>query len=99
MLTRCFLALLSLYLLSSCNYRNADQEAHVAPGKATAKQGSSLVFNTDPKTVVKDFKTWWTYHYQQVNLSEDLLAFGKDSQRMNKENFLRELTTGKYIPI
>lgn len=99
MVTRCFLALFISFLLNSCNNVNADQRARVAPEKPTAKQGTSLVFNTDPTTVVKDFNTWWTYHYQQVNLSEDFIALGADSTRMNKENFLRELTTGKYVPI
>ena len=99
LLSRCFLALFTLYMFSSCNNGNADQQARVAPEKSTAKQGTSLVFNTDPTTVVKDFNTWWTYYYQQVNLSEDFMALGTDSTRMNKEDFLRELTTGKYIPI
>ncbi len=47
----------------------------------------------------KDFTKWWSYYNQQINLSLEFTAIDYSSNEISKERFLKELTTGKYIPV
>lgn len=47
----------------------------------------------------KDFMKWWTYYNESINLSSDFIAIDNSSNKISKETFLKELTSGNYIPI
>jgi len=47
----------------------------------------------------KDFMKWWSYYNMQINLSLDFTAIDNSSNVISKEDFLKSLTTGKYIPV
>lgn len=51
------------------------------------------------ESLQKDFMKWWTYYYNQINLSSDFIAIDTLSNKITKADFLQSLTTGQYIPI
>nr|WP_315143896.1 TlpA disulfide reductase family protein [uncultured Flavobacterium sp.] len=55
--------------------------------------------DTDPNLIQKDFMKWYTYHYNTIILSSDFKAIDENSKIIDKENFLKKLILGKYIPI
>ncbi|MDO9373424.1 MAG: TlpA disulfide reductase family protein [Ferruginibacter sp.] len=87
------------FLLVSCSGSTARKQADQPSVKQTESVGGEFAFNTDAATVLKDFKTWWSYHYQNIHLSEDFVGLDVDSTVISKEQFLVELTYGKFIPI
>ena len=53
----------------------------------------------DPKLILKDFASFWAYKHQYVRLYEDYKAVDNQSKSITKENFLRALSTGRYLPL
>jgi thiol-disulfide isomerase/thioredoxin len=53
----------------------------------------------DPTIIQKDFMKWWEYNCNNITLSSDFKSLDENSQIISKENFLKKLTSGKYIPI
>lgn len=49
--------------------------------------------------LLKDFMTWYTYTYHNVKLSRDFVGLGADSSIIKKADFLKHLTTGKFIAV
>jgi peroxiredoxin len=56
-------------------------------------------YDTDPKLLTKDFTQWWNYYNRHIILSTDFLPLDTAAHPITKEAFLKELTTGNYIPI
>jgi peroxiredoxin len=55
--------------------------------------------NVDFNSIEKDFRTWWNYHYKNINLSSDFVAIDNVSKKIRKEDFLKILTSGDFIPL
>lgn len=55
--------------------------------------------NVDSENIQKDYMKWWTYHNDNIKLSSDFLAIDNDSKMITKESFLKNLTSGDYIPL
>lgn len=55
--------------------------------------------NVDFKNIEKDYMKWWTYHYNNINLSSDFIAIDNSSNIIGKEDFLKNLTSGDFIPL
>jgi peroxiredoxin len=55
--------------------------------------------NVDFKTIEKDFIKWWTYHNNNIVLSSDFIAIDNSSKIIDKEVFLKHLTSGDFIPL
>jgi len=55
--------------------------------------------DVDFKSIEKDFRSWWTYHKQNIILSSDFIALDNLSNRIKKEVFLKNLTSGSFIPL
>lgn len=53
----------------------------------------------DINELTADYKTWWSYHYYDISLSSDFKAVNENSEIISKEEFLKKLTSGKFIPI
>ena len=53
----------------------------------------------DIDEVTTDYNTWWSYHYYDISLSSDFTALNEKAAVISKEEFLKELTSGKFIPI
>jgi thiol-disulfide isomerase/thioredoxin len=49
--------------------------------------------------IQKNFMDWWTYHYNNVMLSRDFVGLDANSKEISKEEFLKSLNDGGFIPI
>ena len=87
----CSLAiLLAAVLITACSNETGARKAVPLP------YGESTV---DVRNLEADFLTWWTYFSDSTTLSDDFVALDSSLQKMAKQSFLEELTTGKYIPL
>lgn len=55
--------------------------------------------DVDPTIIQKDFMKWWTYYNNNIILSTDFNPLNENNQIISKENFLKNLNSGNYIPI
>lgn len=55
--------------------------------------------DVDFKTIEKNFMQWWTYQYNNINLSSNFIAIDDSSQIISKRDFLKKLNSGDYIPL
>ncbi|POS01695.1 peroxiredoxin [Flavobacterium croceum DSM 17960] len=64
---------------------------------------STLTFSQTPKVNVEyiqsSYAIWKNYHFNNILLSLDFKALDVNNTEISKENFLNELTTGKYLPV
>lgn len=67
-------------------------------GKVLEKK-ATLEPVTDVSELTSDFRTWWTYHYNNIALPSDFTALDEDSEVIPKERFLKRLTSGRLIPV
>jgi thiol-disulfide isomerase/thioredoxin len=71
--------------------------------KAEKKQLSEKVENLEPKADIKelesDFIKWWTYHSYNISLSSNFIGLNVKSDKIDKKQFLKELTSGNFIPL
>jgi len=54
---------------------------------------------TDFKSIERDFTKWWTYHSNNISLSSDFIPVDNHSKKISKEEFLKNLTSGEFIPL
>lgn len=54
---------------------------------------------TNTNKLTSSFMNWWTYHYNDISLESDFNALDDKFQSISKKEFLRKLTTGRYIPV
>ena len=55
--------------------------------------------NIDVNLVQKDFTTWWDYTKSNIKLSTEFIPLDVSSNIISKESFLKQLSTGEYIPL
>ncbi len=53
--------------------------------------------NAKPEVILKNFLTWWTYNSYNINLTANYTALNEHSEVIDRENFLKSLTSGKYV--
>ncbi|MBU0940814.1 MAG: TlpA family protein disulfide reductase [Bacteroidetes bacterium] len=53
----------------------------------------------NPLEIQKSFMDWWTYHYNNVMLSRDFVGLDANSKEISKQEFLKALGDGGFIPI
>lgn len=58
------------------------------------KYGSADV---DVNEIGKDVVKWYQYHYYYIHLDSDFRALDQDLNDISKRDFLKKLTTGKYL--
>lgn len=49
--------------------------------------------------ILKDFNSWWTYTYQNIDFALDFIGCAPDTKALSKKVFLQLLTTGEFYPI
>ena len=49
--------------------------------------------------IQKNFIDWWTYYNDNVMLSRDFIGLDANSKEITKEEFLKALADGGFIPI
>lgn len=57
------------------------------------------VMVNDPKNVLSSFMNFWSYWYNDVKLSEDFIPYDENDSVITKDQFLREISTGNYLPV
>jgi peroxiredoxin len=85
-----------LIALLSCN--NKENENSQIDKKNNRDNRLKEVFNIDPKTITKDFDTWYNYTYYKIHLSQDFIGLDTDSIQIDKLSFLIKLKSGNKIP-
>ncbi|WP_373513407.1 TlpA family protein disulfide reductase [Persicitalea sp.] len=56
-------------------------------------------FEVDAEALLKDYKTWYGYHYRTIHLAQDFTGLDTDSSQLTKAAFLAKLATGNYIAL
>jgi peroxiredoxin len=51
------------------------------------------------KAITTNFTNWWQYFNSDIDLSSDFIAYDSSSNKIEKLQFLEELTTGGFVPI
>lgn len=65
---------------------------------AEYKSAQNVSSNQYENEILKDFNSWWTYTYQNINLSQDFIGLAPDGKALSKKVFLQLLTTGEFYP-
>ena len=55
--------------------------------------------DADFDRIESDIKQWWEYHYKSINLSQNFVPLNEFSETISKQEFLKSLTSGKYIAL
>jgi len=55
--------------------------------------------DTDVAKLQDDFINWWNYQSNTIRLAGNYIPLNQESEKISKEEFLIELTSGKFIPI
>ncbi|MFC4636046.1 TlpA family protein disulfide reductase [Dokdonia ponticola] len=53
----------------------------------------------DPSIILKNFQNFWKYQNTYIQLSNNFIGLDASSNGINKGEFLRQLTTGNYLPL
>lgn len=53
----------------------------------------------DVNTTTADFQSWWKYYNYKIVLSSDFVPINELGEEINKEEFLKTLTSGNFVPI
>jgi|GEM_PF-312957 len=82
------------WLLPGC------QSQHGAPREATTQQPDTVkVFQLRPDVhgLTADFKAFWNYWYDSIDLTRDFLPLDTKGDTLSKLAFLKQLHTGRYM--
>jgi thiol-disulfide isomerase/thioredoxin len=55
--------------------------------------------DTELTSLETDFNKWWQYHNSNIELSSDFIPIDEFSNKISKEKFLKDLTSGSFVPI
>ncbi len=66
--------------------------------KKSADQKIEKIY-TRPENILKDFMTWYSYTYHNINLAQDFIGLDSNSTTLSKTQFLNSLATGKFFAI
>ncbi len=56
-------------------------------------------YKVDAEALLKDYMTWYSYHYRSIHLAQDFSGHDTDSSQLTKLAFLTKLMTGNYIAL
>lgn len=65
--------------------------------QSQVKRSETLV--QDHKYILESFGNFWAYWYNEVKLSEDFTPYNESDSVISKELFLKDVSTGKYLPV
>lgn len=51
------------------------------------------------KSMESDQSAWWQYHQNNILLSSDFIAFNEQSEKVDKDFFIKQLMTGDFIAL
>jgi peroxiredoxin len=53
----------------------------------------------EPSLILENFQSFWKYQNTHIELSDDFIGLDTSSNSIDKGEFLRQLTTGNYLPL
>src|SRR5690625_750243 len=53
----------------------------------------------NPLTIISNFNTFWDYWNKYVKLGQDYISLNQNGEVISKEDFLKTLLTGSYLPL
>jgi peroxiredoxin len=62
-------------------------------------QEANQIFYVNPLDITKNFKTWYSYNYNQIQLSQNFIGLDIDSTKITKDIFLHKLLQENIIAI
>ena len=86
--------LLAFCFLCACESPSGRGESETAAAKTSA-----LAPVIPFAELTTDFKTWWDYHYEQINLSADFVPLDTAGVEIPRVDFVKALSTGEFITI
>ncbi|OUD35992.1 TlpA disulfide reductase family protein [Flavobacterium sp. FPG59] len=88
-----------IFTLSCNDSRKQTSKKIIRELKNNDTKNEDLLYNTKPEDILKDFMTWYNYHYYNIHLAQDFIALDTNSTVLNKTQFLDKLLTGNFITI
>jgi thiol-disulfide isomerase/thioredoxin len=79
--------------LLSCQDSNKKAE----PNKNSEQSTTNEVYQIDKDELSKDFRTWYSYTYNNIRLATEFIGLDRDSNKIEKGKFLKQLASGKFI--
>ena len=55
--------------------------------------------NINFENLETDYMEWWVYHSKNIVLSPDFIPLNENSNQISKNDFLKKLTSGTFIPL
>lgn len=91
------LILAVLMFLAAC--QTSENKSNLKTAKIVGKSNSQTFdIPVDKNFILKDFKKWYAYDYNNIRLSQNFIGLDSDSALIDKTSFLNRLKTGSYIP-
>lgn len=87
--------LLILFFLSCSDKKNKKDFLN----QTTSYYPADTTFGVKPESILKDFNSWWAYDYQHTNLSGDFVGLNENLDTLEREAFLKLLSSGKFAPL
>lgn len=96
-----FVVCWALLVVGGCNADSASQTKSTSIKNAIAEKevSSVIMLHPDIKSLTNDFRSFWQYWYDSVDLSRDFIPLDLDHKQISKSAFLKKLNTGKYLPV
>ena len=77
----------TLLLMTACKDTPKEESVNKpAPAKEVAQLEQS-------------FKGWWTYQYNNIDLSSNFVGLDEQGEEIDTETFFREMVSGEFIPV
>lgn len=88
-----------LFLSACTNVASTEtaEEKSKTKVKTSLKEESNIPVAVNPAAVLKDFLSWYSYHYKNIHLGRDFIGLTADSIEVNKADMLTMLATGRFV--
>jgi len=89
------LAFIILFLLISCKENNVEKPKSTKNLNKTVR----IQPEVDIKELESNFMKWWNYYSDNILLTSNFKSFDENLDTIYKEEFLKKLITGNFIPL
>ncbi len=53
----------------------------------------------DMANLLVDYKSWWSYHYNEISLTQDFIPLNEQGASLSKEQFYDQIMKGNYVVV
>jgi peroxiredoxin len=87
--------ILGIYCCTIACKNNANKDTNIDTKEVTKQKKELLPPN--PEEIIKDFDTWYAYHYNNIHLGQTFIGVDADEKKLTQTAFLNTLITGKFF--